>query len=216
MLLYARGLGLDGFEEMKSAIFTSQSNSDAAPGLERHPRRHIGAQHIHRDPTRRTVFGSYGCAVYEWPSRGGVFIRARANAVELEYLGFDKFDPPAKRCADQAEEDKFCTTLLKIGGKWWSSEQSSFDVNDVYMLDRMEDQPTDDKMKDIFVGWPADGGVLVAEYQNEVGDNKVPMDIGRLRMASTMYERRKILKSRFGAKFYKDWRTYSGFADLDA
>jgi hypothetical protein len=200
---------------MPSASSTSQSRSEAAPGSGRHPRRHIGAQRIHRDPTRRAAFNSYGCTVYGWPSKGGIIIRTCADAVELEYLGFDKFDPPAKRFADQDEEDKFCTTLLKIGGKWWSSEQRLFDINDVYMLDRMEDQPTDDELKDIFVGWPADGGVLIVEYQSEVGDEKVPRDIGRLRMASTMHERCEMLRNRFGAKFYHDWRVYGGFAELD-
>ena len=40
-------------------------------------------------------------------------------------------------------------------------------------------------MKEVFVGWPDDGGVLIAEFQNEIGEDKVPEDIGRLRMAFT-------------------------------
>src|SRR3954447_16459116 len=83
------------------------------------------------------------------------------------------------------------------------------------MLDRIEDQPIDDELKDIFVGWPADGGLLVVEYQNDVGEEKVPMDIGKLRMASTMHERCEMLRNRFGAKLYHDWREYDGFAELD-
>ena len=46
-------------------------------------------------------------------------IRDSADAVELEYLDFNKLDPPAKRFADQAEEDRHCTMLLNVGGKWW-------------------------------------------------------------------------------------------------
>jgi hypothetical protein len=54
------------------------------------------------------------------------------------------------------------------------------------MSDRVEERPTNDEWKDIFVDWPADGGLLVVEYQNEVGGDKLPMNIGKLRMASTM------------------------------
>jgi hypothetical protein len=62
----------------------------------------------------------------------------------------------------------------------------SFDVNVVYMADRMAERPNNDEWKDIFVGWPADGGLSVLEYRNEVGGDNVPMDIGKVRMASTM------------------------------
>ena len=56
------------------------------------------------------------------------------------------------------------------------------------MSDRLKEQPTNDEWKEIFVDWPAEGGLLVVEYQNEVGGDKVRMDIGKLRMASTMRE----------------------------
>ena len=42
----------------------------------------------------------------------------------------------------------------------------------------------------------------------------MPNDIRRLRMAITIKERCKILKERFGAKFYKDPALYAGLADV--
>jgi hypothetical protein len=43
-----------------------------------------------------------------------VIIYNSADAVKLEYLSFNRFDSPAKKCADQNEENKFCTIFLKI------------------------------------------------------------------------------------------------------
>src|SRR5947207_10012997 len=108
VFLYIRAFGLDGSLNVPSAPFASQGRSEAAPSLGCHERRYIGAQRIHRDPTRRAVFNCYGCTVYGRPSKGSVAIRACADSVEVEYLGFNKFDCPAKRFEDQANEDKFC------------------------------------------------------------------------------------------------------------
>jgi hypothetical protein len=197
---------------MSLAVFTSEAEAEAKAGSRRR-RRHIAPAPIHRDPTRRAVFGTYGCTVYGWPSKGGVIIRRCADAVELEYLGFNRFDPPAKRCADQDEEDKFCTALLKIGGKWWSSEERSMRTA---ASDGTADEPTDQELKEVFVGWPDDGGVLIAEFQNEIGEDKVPEDIGRLRMAFTMEQRCEMLTNHFGARYFRDWRRYEGYAKLEA
>jgi hypothetical protein len=46
--------------------------------------------------------------------------------------------------------------------------------------------------------------VLIAEFQNEVGEDKVPEDIGRLGMAFTMEQRSEMLKNHFGARYYRD------------
>jgi hypothetical protein len=48
--------------------------------------------------------------------QGGIITRPSADAVELAYLGLDRFDPPPERLDDQKSEDKFCKSLLKIGG----------------------------------------------------------------------------------------------------
>ena len=196
---------------MSPAVSTSEVEAEAKVDS-RHRRRHIAPALIHRDPTRRAVFGTYGCTIFGWPSRGGVIIRRCADAVELEYLAFNRFDPPAKRFADQDQEDKFCNALLTIGGKWWSSEERSMRIA---ASDGTADEPTDHELKEVFVGWPDDGGVLIAEFQNEVGEDKVPDDIGRLRMAFTMEQRCEILKTHFEARHYRDWKDYEGYAKLE-
>ncbi len=82
--------------------------------------------------------------------------------------------------------------------------------------DGTADEPTDQELKEVFVGWPDDGGVLIAEFQNEIGEDKVPEDIGRLRMAFTMEQRCEMLTSHFGARYFRDWRRYEGYAKLEA
>lgn len=167
----------------------------------------IGAHPIFRDPTRRAVFGEFGCVLYGWPSKGGVIIRTNADTVELKQLGFDPLDPPATRCKDQEKEDAFCQELRKIGGRWWRSERRYLDVN---FRSWDESEPEDDELKAIWLGWPEDGGLLVLECKGSEG---IPDDVGRLRMACSMEERCKLLRERFGATFYEDPATYAGFAD---
>lgn len=42
---------------------------------------------------RRSEFGWNGCAVFGWPSTGGVLIKEPADIVDLEFLGVDRFQP---------------------------------------------------------------------------------------------------------------------------
>jgi hypothetical protein len=53
--------------------------------------------------------------------------------------------------------------------------------------------------------------LLVLEFK---GEEELPDDTGRLRMASTMEERCAILRDRFGAKLYDDPSLYLGLADM--
>ena len=55
-------------------------------------------------------------------------MRDHCDLVELQYLGFDPLNVPTTRFEDQGDEDEFCRRLIKIGGKWWESEQRSQDV----------------------------------------------------------------------------------------
>ena len=57
---------------------------------------------------------------------------------------------------------------------------------------------------------------MIAEFQNEIGEDKVPDDIGRLRMAFTMEQRCEMLTNHFGARYFRDWRLYEGYAKLEA
>ena len=175
------------------------------------PRRQTAPKPMYRDTTRRAVFGESGCTVYAWPSNGGVVIRSQADGVELEFLGFDRLDPPRNRLADQGEEDKLCMMLLKIGGKWWRSEERSFSIE---VRDGQGDEPTDEELTERLIGWPLGGGVLVAEYHIIDNEYGTPEGMGRLRMARTMDERCEILSGHFNAKYYADPREYGPFTAL--
>ena len=78
------------------------------------------------DTWRRTSFDKSlegeGCRIFAWPSRGGVVIKNYADAVEMMFLRFDRFDLPIGIPADeQDKEDAFVRELLKVGGKLWQS-----------------------------------------------------------------------------------------------
>jgi hypothetical protein len=62
----------------------------------------------------------YTNVVHCWPSVGGIVIAERVHAVELAYIGLDRFHT-TPRSPNETEEDAFCIQLRKIGGKWWSS-----------------------------------------------------------------------------------------------
>lgn len=120
----------------------------------------------------------------------------------MQRLGLDRIEPQAIRFKDQEEEDAVCLRLLSIGRKWWSSERRNFliwrELNGV--VSGVEDE-IDEEMRQVWVGWPESGGVLVPEFQSQVGKIMVPDDIRRLRMALAMEERCEMLRSRFGAVF---------------
>lgn len=132
----------------------------------------------------------------------------------MQYLGLDRLNPAEKRFIDQEEEDAFCLSLLRIGGKWWPNEKRAVRVG--YELScissGMEDE-TDEEMMQAWIGWPEEGGLLVAEHQSRVGNIKTPEEVGRLRMVFTNRERCDLLRNRFGAVFYKDPKDYAGFAN---
>jgi hypothetical protein len=169
------------------------------------------------DRTKRARFGDFGCTIYGWPSCGGVIIRNQADAIEMQYLDLDRFEPPITRLKDQNDADAFCTRLIDIGRKWWPSEKRSQliwrELNG--MGTDIEDE-TDEEVRELWVGWPKSGGVLISEFQSNIGEIKIPEDIGRLRMALTMEERYELLRKRFGAVYYEHPQEYSGFSDQHA
>jgi hypothetical protein len=165
----------------------------------------------------RTQFGDAGCNIYGHPSVGGVIMRTQADAIEMQYLGLDRLEPQTTRSKDQKDEDAFCLELINIGGKWWPSERRAnliwWELN--YEGTDIEDE-TAEEMREVWVGWPELGGLLISEFQSTVGEIKIPEDIGRLRMALTNKERCKLLRTRFGAVYYKDPREYAGFSKQHA
>lgn len=65
----------------------------------------------HSGPERRFRF-SYGSGpgvdVYGWPSKGGVYVLHDCLGVELDFLGYDRFDLPLDLVEPQPEEDAHC------------------------------------------------------------------------------------------------------------
>lgn len=173
----------------------------------------------------RTVFSDCDTDIWGWPSKGGL-ITLEADAVDFEFLGLDRLDPPMKRLADQAEEDEFCKRLLLLGAHWWSGSdrralvlQACEDENVPEFLYEQEPLPTRRERAWVEVGWPTvGGGVWVTDWDTGIygvdGESHVPFDISRLRMAHTMDERCRLLRERFGARFSRDPKDCAVFAEL--
>jgi hypothetical protein len=102
----------------------------------------------------------YSNDVHCWPSVGGIIIAERVRAVELAYIGIDRFNT-TPRSTNETEEDAFCLRLRKIGGKWWRSydDFAMATVSKVRMM-------WPDEREVLFLGWPEQGGVWVLRYDN--------------------------------------------------
>ncbi|KAL9106049.1 MAG: hypothetical protein Q9227_008892 [Pyrenula ochraceoflavens] len=92
------------------------------------------------DSTVRTVITDTTISIYGWPSLGGVIILDDVEAIDFDFLGLDRLNPPLRRSSpllstinqssdgrtaisnDQDSEDTFCRQLLLLGAKWWDSE----------------------------------------------------------------------------------------------
>jgi hypothetical protein len=185
------------------------------------------------DSTRRTTFSDLDVRIYAWPSKGGVIILDHAEAVDLEFLGLDPLNPPAKRLPNQSDEDAFCQRLLLLGAKWWDNEArfqllasamdpSGMDCGAIQDFeDETEPAPSMRERRWVSVAWPRTGGLWVAEFDTtlygiEEEDNLVPFETSRLKLAHTMEERSEVLRDHFKATFYEDVRHYKGYAFLNS
>ncbi|KAH8803508.1 hypothetical protein F5884DRAFT_683208 [Xylogone sp. PMI_703] len=152
------------------------------------------------EPECRTDFRSdAGTLVQGWPSKGGIYVLSNCYAVELEFLGLDRFQP-TPRSEDQAEEDAHCDQMRRLGAKWWSSR-------DDYIRHAMEIPSRDSLM--LFVGWPSDGGVWVLKTTRR--DALLVKGIGRIHNALNMTERCRVIEES-GGTFYQNPKDC---ADLD-
>jgi hypothetical protein len=71
-------------------------------------------------------------------------------------------------------------------------------------------RPTGEEWKEVYIGWPEGGGVLVLDdFKDEI-----PWNIGMLRLATTMEERCRLLRDKFEATYYEDPIMYPRFAVL--
>ena len=99
--------------------------------------------------------------VYCYPSSGGAWI-ASLTAVELSYLGIDRFNT-SYRSPDQTAENAFCNTLRLFGGRWvnpsWINYWTYSDCRRMEILDYTRTDFTISR----YVGFPSRGGVYVLE-----------------------------------------------------
>ena len=140
---------------------------------------------------RRTAFGKRGCAVFAWPSAGGVLIKEPANAVDLDYLGLNRFQSSFKS-TDPIEEDLFCEKLQRLGAKWWRSEDDYVEV----LLGLRERNPAE--LAEVTFGWPSTGGMWFLRFEHE---QQLPHDFGKINMAMNMDERCRVIEA-YGGTFY--------------
>ena len=171
------------------------------------------------DPRRDGVIG--------YPSKGGVLIRS-ADAVELTWLGLDRFEA-AQKSFGRAEEDSFCRRLKMLGAQDFSSYndwrhqllEDEKDVLEVVSVERVVDR------WEIETGWPAQPWVVVAEdgeecctgvwiwrhlpltYQPRTGEERVEQwktaqKMRLLKLTLNMEERCRIIE-KIGGAWYDDW-----------
>ena len=165
------------------------------------------------------------------PSRGGLIVLERADAIDFDFLGISRFDPPLDRAATPSEEDDFCQRLLLLGAKWFDSESRC------RIIAGLREDSIGSDFRDIEegkipelilgerqwvkVGWPSvpAGGLWVGEWDTNlpgiIEDELVPGDAAKVTLARTMDERCNILES-MGAKFYKALDDYDGATYLKA
>lgn len=143
--------------------------------------------------------------------------------------------PQLKRDEDQAREDAFCQQLLRLGAKLWDS-MIRFQVVEALRSGRdpaytrgrprgTQPDPTKREKRWVSVGWPAAGGLWVAEFETadqgttiQEEEDLPPEDLGlaKVWLARTMEERCQLLRDEFKGRYYSDVEEYQGYAFLNA
>lgn len=187
-------------------VFPQYQTSAAAIQKREKRRRQIGGgpRPPPDDVTLRIAFEETSLSLVAWPSRGGFIVLQRATAVDFDFLGFDRLNPPLRRHSSQSAEDDLCRRLLLLGAKWWDSlaRYRFFRLLDILpsaLTDKEEDREpwlTLRERRWVTVGWPSDprGGLWVAEFDTslpgiEEEDNLVPDNATSVLLARDMDER---------------------------
>lgn len=152
-------------------------------------------------PITRARFSARGTIVRGWPSRGGILIHDNCYAVELDFLGLDRFNV-SDRSEDQTEEDAFCRRLQAIGGRWFESEA-------VYR--RSDPRLFGEQGWNLWLGWPEEGGVWVLWLKD---GEEAEKGVSRIRNAHTMAERCKAIEI-VGGTYYDNYRQCESLRDLE-
>jgi hypothetical protein len=181
--------------------------------------------------TTRTIIFTDCITLLGYPSRGGLIVLERADAVDFNFLNLSRLSPPLTRATDPKAEDEFCQRLLLLGAKWFDSESRYRFMagvrEDEYraILDLESGEKPELTLGErrwVGIGWPSEPtrGLWVGEWDtNWPGileeERQVPTDAARLTLATNMDERCEILKG-MGARFYESLDEYEGGAYLRA
>ena len=156
-----------------------------------------------RGPPMRVSFTLGGCNIHGRPRTGGVWTKAGASLVDLDYLGLDRFTP-VKSSKNASDEEGFVRKLRMLGAEFRKSVDHPFydgvsrSMGKAVTLIR-------------WIGLLRNGGILVLEY--DLAEDDVPSNLGLLKMCVTMEERCRMMEQ-FGAKFYERPADCPLFSDL--
>lgn len=142
--------------------------------------------------TRHELPGTIRC----YPSTGGIIVAPHVSAVELDFLGLDRFNG-CNRSLNQEDETAFCRKVVQVGGKWWKSDK-----------DRLEAHTgaramTEEERAVRFFCWPTGGGVWVLKIKQWESVE----DESRIQNALSMEERCHAIEMS-GGIFYDDPQNY--------
>ncbi|CAK7205705.1 hypothetical protein SEUCBS139899_008484 [Sporothrix eucalyptigena] len=138
----------------------------------------------------RLAYGSGpGAVVRGYPAKGGLYVLQKASSVEVEFLGFDRFDTEASSDADT--EEALCDNMRRLGAVWWKTQYD-------YVMSRIGARWPKVPQLYILVGWPAGGGIWVFNATEPNGKGA-----GIIHNAHSMEERCKVIK-RLGGTFYEN------------
>ncbi|KAH9904876.1 hypothetical protein F4778DRAFT_731065 [Xylariomycetidae sp. FL2044] len=160
----------------------------------------VAQQSNGRPPSTRLEPGPYHCAVFAYPSFGGIVI-GHFTGVELEWLGLPRSSDGThlRSEADAATEDAFALRVMQLGGHWWPSRRF-YDRHSSSQYPLGHHYPPD-----VDVGYPASGATLVLKtfhgaspWLSGLDEPEKPNDWSRLAACGGMEERCDVLRS-FGA-----------------
>lgn len=192
------------FLPMWSFIFgrsSAASNNTKPAVFERSPTS-IKKPTIFGKDAPRTKFGPRGCETIAYPSSGG-FILGYLTGAELSWLNLSR-SKELSRSKDPHQEDAFASNLLKLGARWWPSQELYAKHSD-----KISEFPYGYHFPPTtHVGYSITGGVWVLKTADDririPGDpEECPENWEKIVMAISMDERSAILEE-FGAKLYEE------------
>lgn len=161
-------------------------------------------------PTTRYSIHTGQAACY--PSSGGIWI-SELDALELQYLGIDRFSSTERPDIPQEEEDAFCHKLRIFGGGWYNPDHEGRDLDvggECHTLDEFD--PIISIVRK--AGVPSDeseGGVWILDVNKDTG--VFPDGFIAIRNALSMDERVQALM-KLGAVYCADIEECGQFVDL--